>query len=156
LPYHQAALKASPQHTEYRRFYRNNRWRFAETLLDLKDHAAAAQAAGQFLQAAVEHPRDAYTAACLLAGCARLAQTDPRLSSDYGKRALTALRQAVDTGDVAQIQKDANLDSLRARGFSKTRCGANVEAQALGLRRIIVAFTSYGHFLQASHQAARR
>jgi serine/threonine protein kinase/tetratricopeptide (TPR) repeat protein len=138
LPYHQAALKANPRHPDYRKFYRNTRWRLAETLIELKDHAAAAEAIGQFLQAAVELPRDAYTSACLFAGCTRLAATDDRLSegerkersSAYGDRALAALRQAIDRGfkDVAQRTKDANLEPLRSRAdFQKLL--AEVEAK---------------------------
>ncbi len=138
LPYHQAALKANPRHPDYRKFYRNNRWRMAETFLERKDHAAAAEAIGQFLQAAVELPRDAYTSACLFAGCARLAATDNRLSEGerkerslaYGDRALAALRQAIDRGfkDVAQMTKDADLEPLRSRtDFQKLL--AEVEAK---------------------------
>jgi hypothetical protein len=125
LPYHQAAMKAKPRDPYYRNFYRLNRWRLAETLLELNDHAAAADAAGQFLEQAVELPRDAYTAACLLAGCARLAERDERLAesrrqeltASYGDRALAALRQAVQTGfkDVTQMKQDTSLEPLRSR-----------------------------------------
>jgi hypothetical protein len=111
----------------------------AETLLELKDHAAAAEAIGQFLQAAVELPRDAYNSACLFAGCARLAATDDRLSererkersSAYGDRALAALRQAIDRGykDLAKMTKDTDLEPLRARAdFQKLL--AELEAKA--------------------------
>jgi serine/threonine-protein kinase len=125
VPYHQAALKANPRHPDYRNGYRFNRWRMAETLLELDEHAAAAEAAGQFLQLAVEPPRDSYTAACLLAGCVRLAAQDESLTADrrqevataYGDRALAALRQAIDRGakEAAQIPKDPSLDPLRSR-----------------------------------------
>jgi serine/threonine protein kinase/tetratricopeptide (TPR) repeat protein len=124
LPYHQSALKASPRHPAYRYFYRNNRWRMTETLLELKEHAAAAETAGQFLEAAVEPPRDAYTAACLLAGCVQLAAQDnglpenkrQELATTYGDRALAALRQAIAKGakEVSQMQ-DPRLDPLRSR-----------------------------------------
>ncbi len=103
LPYHRAVLEASPGHPSYRMFYRNNRWRLAETLLELKDHAAAAEAAGQFLQAAVERPRDAYTSSCLLAGCARLAATDDRLAESKRNELSSAYgalrRRRLATGD---------------------------------------------------------
>jgi serine/threonine protein kinase/tetratricopeptide (TPR) repeat protein len=125
LPYHQAALKANPRQPQFRNFYRLNRWRMAETLLELKDHAAAAEAVSQFLQVAYELPRDAYNSACLLARCSRLAATDERfaetkrneLASDYGDRALAALRQAIEKGykDIAQLNKDADLELLRSR-----------------------------------------
>jgi serine/threonine protein kinase/tetratricopeptide (TPR) repeat protein len=125
LPYHQAALKASSRHPAYRRFYRNNRWRMAETLLELKDHAGAAQTAGQFLQAAVEPPRDAYTAGGLLAGCVRLAAQDEQLpesqrqelATTYGDRAVAALRLAFErrAKEVTQMKADPVLDPLRHR-----------------------------------------
>jgi serine/threonine protein kinase len=124
-PYLQAALKAYPQNPRYRNDYRLIRWRLAETLLELKDHEAASSAASEFLQADVEPPRDAYTAACLFAGCVRLAAQDERLSADkrqelatmYEDRAMSALRQAIDKGakEVSQIPKDSSLDPLRSR-----------------------------------------
>ena len=125
VPYHQAALKATPGHPAYRNFYRLNRWRMAETLLELKDHVKAAEAAAQFLQVGVEPPRDAYTAACLFAGCVRLAAQDERLpeakrqelARTYGDSAIAALRQAIEKGakEVAQIKTDKSLDPLRSR-----------------------------------------
>jgi tetratricopeptide (TPR) repeat protein len=125
LPHHEAVLRASPGHPVYRNFCRLNRWRLAETLLELKQHAAAAEAAEQFLQVSFEMPRDAYTAAGLLAGCARLAADDEQLTqrerqqraTAYAESALSALRQAVDKGftDVAQLKQDPTLDPLRSR-----------------------------------------
>jgi tetratricopeptide (TPR) repeat protein len=125
VPHHEAALKTNPRHPVYRTFYRNNRWRLAETLLDLKDHAAAAETAGQFLQAAVDPPRDSFTTACLLAGCVRLAERDLLLSevqrqdlaTAYGDRTLAALKQAIDKGfkDVARMSKSPELEPLRSR-----------------------------------------
>jgi serine/threonine protein kinase len=124
-PHIQAALKANPRHPRYRNNYRLIRWRLAETRLELRDHAGAAVAAGEFLQAEVEPPRDAYTAAGLFAGCVRLAAQDERLTADkrqelaktYGDRALSALRQAIDKGakEVGQMAKDPSLDPLRSR-----------------------------------------
>ncbi len=128
LPHHQAALRTTPNHPAYRFYYRINRWRLTEAMLALKEHAAAADMAEQFLQAAVELPRDAYTAAGLLAECARLAENDDRLDAGereshmttYQDLAIAALRQAVDTGftDVAQLKSDTTLDPLRSHeGF---------------------------------------
>jgi tetratricopeptide (TPR) repeat protein len=126
LPHLQAALKAFPGHPVYVNNYRLNRWRLTEALLGLKDHAGAAETAGQFLQAAAEPARDAYTAAGLLAGCVRLAGEDERLTETrrqelartYGDRAVAALRQAIDKGakEAVQIPKDPGLDPLRSRG----------------------------------------
>ena len=141
LPYHRAALTARPQDLAYRNFYRLNRWRMTETLLELKDHAAAATAAGQFLEQRVEMPRDAYTAAGLLAGCVRLAARDDRLPESkrlelatvYGDRAVAALHHAVDTGfkDVARMKMDSNLEPLRASAdFQKLVAGLEQSRKA--------------------------
>ena len=125
VPHHHAALKANPKNPPYRRFFRNNRWRLAETLLALKDHAAAATAVKELLEVAYEPPQDAYTAACLLSGCARLAAQDERLAEGkrgelaaaYGDSALAALRTAVEKGaqEVNQMPKNPDLDPLRSR-----------------------------------------
>ena len=141
VPHHQAALKASPSHPTYRKFYRNNRWRMAETLLELKEHAAAAEAVGQFLDAATEPPRDAYTAACLLAACVRLAAEDERLpesrrhelTKSYGEQALSALRLAIErrAKEVAQMKADSSLDALRSRADFQKLLG---ELEAEGRR----------------------
>jgi hypothetical protein len=97
----------------------------SETLLALKDHAAAAATAEQFLQAAVEPARDPYTAAGLLAGCVRVAAQDERLTDSkrqeltttYGDRAMAALRQAFEkrANELARMKDDPNLEPLRHR-----------------------------------------
>lgn len=134
LPYHRAALQANPSHPVYRKFYRITRWRLAEAHLGLKDHAAAATSVAEFQLYATEPPRDAYTAASLLAGCVRLASEDPQLTdtrraemvATYGNNALTALRQAVElkAKEVAQMRTDPALDPLRGRDdFQKLLAG---------------------------------
>jgi len=125
LPYTEAALKVNPRDLSYRNNYRLNRWRMAEALLELKEHAAAAVAAEQFLQTEFEPPRDAYTAAGLLAGCAGLAAKDDTLADDqrqelatsYGDRAVAALRQAIHKGakEVTRMAEDPSLAPLRSR-----------------------------------------
>jgi eukaryotic-like serine/threonine-protein kinase len=125
FPHHQTALKATPEHPHYLRFYRNNRWRLSQTLLELKDHTEAAKAVDQFLATAVEPARDAYTAAGLLAGCAKLAAEDDQLpegkrkelATAYGDRAVAALRLAIDKDakEVAQMKIDSSLEPLRHR-----------------------------------------
>src|SRR5262249_44214322 len=109
----------------YRQYYRNNRWRLTEALLALGAHDAAAAAAGEFLQAAVNPPQDAFTAACFLGGCARLADKDPQLSAErrrelaqsYAARAVELLRQSVAKGykNREQLVKHPALEPLRAR-----------------------------------------
>ncbi len=124
LPHHKAALQANPGNRSYRNFYRLNRWRLAESLVALHDHAAASEVIAEFLQAATERPRDTYTAACLLAACAADAEKDSQLSHQeqqdtadvYRGRAISALRQAVQEGyhDVLQLRSDPFLDPLRS------------------------------------------
>ncbi len=125
VPYHQAALSANPDNPAYRLFYRLNCWRLTETYLALKDHRAAAETAQHFLDAATDPPRDAYTAASLLAGCVRLVAEEEgladvkrqELTAAYGDRAVAAMRQAIElkAKEIAQIKSDPNLDPLRPR-----------------------------------------
>jgi serine/threonine protein kinase len=129
-PHIQAALAANRLHRDYRNNYRLIRWRLAETLLELKDHAGAALAAREFLQADVEPPRDAYTAAGLFAGCIPLATQDERLdeakrqelAATYADSAMAALRQAIDKGakEVAKMPSDPSFDPLRLRADFQT------------------------------------
>ena len=138
VPYHRAALSAMPQHPAYRRFFRNNRWRLTETLLAMNDPAAAAEMAGEFLAAAVEQPRDSYTAAGLLARCAGLAAGDQRLdepqrqarASQYGDGAVDALGRAVEMGfaDFDQLRSDPDFDPIRARADFASLIPATVPA----------------------------
>src|SRR5262249_45275541 len=69
--------------------------------------------------------KDAFTAACLLAGCVRLAEKDERLSVErrpeladsYAERAVGSLRQAVAKGykDLEALKKQPDLEPLRSR-----------------------------------------
>jgi serine/threonine-protein kinase len=123
--HHRAALRADPNNRTYRLFYRNNRRALADTLVQLGDPAAAAEAAAQLAQAAVDPAGDVYDAACLLARCVPLAEKDAglpeakrqELARSYADRALDALRRAVKSGykDAARMKKDPALDPLRQR-----------------------------------------
>jgi serine/threonine-protein kinase len=128
VPHHQAALRANP--SGYRDFFRNNRGKLAETLVDLGEHAAAADAADEFIQAAVDPANDLYTAASIFSRCVPLAERDGRLSEDqrkeqaqaYADRAIDALRRSIQNRfrDVAYMKKDTDLDPLRSHpGFQK-------------------------------------
>jgi serine/threonine protein kinase/tetratricopeptide (TPR) repeat protein len=138
-PHHRAALRAKPRDPNYRQFFRNNRWWLGQTLVDLGDHAAAADVAAQLTQAAVDQRVDVYNAACIWARCADLAGRDPRLSEAQrqerakapGDRAMAALRQVVQNGyeDVAHMKKDSDLDALRPRSDFQ-RLLAEMEATA--------------------------
>ena len=133
LPNHQAALKANPRHPAYRQFFRNNRQGLSQTLIDLGEHSAAAVAASQLLEAAVDPPNDAYKVACFLALCVPLAEKDKQLSDvkrkelaqSYGDKAMAALRQAIQNGfkDAAHMKKDTDLDALRGREDFKKLLG---------------------------------
>jgi serine/threonine protein kinase len=125
VPHHQAVLQANPGNPKYRQFFRNNRGILAEMLVDLGDHAAAADAAAQFTQTAIDPRGDIYHAACILARCVALAERDTDLSlaqrkeqaDAYADRAMDTLRRALQNGykDAANMKKDSDLDPLRAR-----------------------------------------
>jgi hypothetical protein len=109
----------------YREFFCENRQLLAATLLDLGEHAVAAEAAADLVRVAFTPADDAYKAAACFARCIALAEKDTKLPQDrrkelarsYGDRAMEALRQAVANGykDIAQLQKDKDLDALRRR-----------------------------------------
>jgi serine/threonine protein kinase/tetratricopeptide (TPR) repeat protein len=125
LPHHRAALQANPRNSAYRQFFRGNCQGLAQALIALGDHRAAAGAATELLQAAVDPARDAYNGACFLALCVPLAGKDKELTEakrtqmarTYADRAMAALRQAVRAGykDAAHMKKDTDLDPLRNR-----------------------------------------
>jgi hypothetical protein len=85
---------------------------------------AAAETAGELIQAAVDPVNDVYNAACIFARCVPLAERDSRLSESqrkeraraYADRALATLRQAVQHGyrDAAPAKKDTDLVPLRS------------------------------------------
>jgi serine/threonine protein kinase/type II secretory pathway pseudopilin PulG len=125
LPHHQAALQARPQDPVFRRYYRNNRWALIETLLAQGEHPAAAAVVEEFLAVGVDAAQDGFTAACLLARCARVAEKDQRLPAErrqeaaqgYAERAVASLRQAVAKGykKLEPLKKDRDLEPLRSR-----------------------------------------
>jgi tetratricopeptide (TPR) repeat protein len=119
LGHYRAVLKVNPRHPDYRRFFRNDLQALAETLIDLGEHASAANMAAELIQAAVDPANDFYNAACVLSLCIPLAERDAQsLAGSYGERALATLRQAVQQGfkDWKHMKKDKDLDPLRSRG----------------------------------------
>jgi serine/threonine-protein kinase len=138
-PHLQAALAAYPSNPTCRKWFCQNRQRLAATLLELGDHAAAAEAAADLARMAVHPADDAYQAAGFFARCIPLAQQDSKLpqaqrqelARAYGDQALEALRQALAKGykHTANLKKDKDLDPLRPRkDFQKLL--AEVEAKA--------------------------
>jgi serine/threonine protein kinase/tetratricopeptide (TPR) repeat protein len=125
LPHHYAALRANPRNPVYRQFYRNNRKLLTLGLLNLEDHTAAAEAAGELVDAAVDLPQDAFHAACVLGCCTRLAGKDqrlpaerrPELAQSYADRAVAFLRQALAKGykNLEVLKKHPDLEPLRSR-----------------------------------------
>jgi serine/threonine-protein kinase len=124
-PHLQTALEANPRHPFYRVVYCENRQMLAATLLDLGDHAAAAEAAADLARVAFNPAGDAYKAAGFFSRCVPLAEKDAKLpeakrkdlAKSYADWAVEALRQAVAKGykDAAHMKKDKDLDPLRGR-----------------------------------------
>jgi serine/threonine-protein kinase len=123
--YNQAALKAYPNSPYHRAVRRETRQLLAATLLDLGEHAAAAEAALDLARGAIDAANDTYGAACLLSRCASLAEKDTQLpevrrkelARSYSDQAVDLLRQAVGKGyrDAAHLKTDSDLDVLRSR-----------------------------------------
>ena len=124
-PFHRVCLASNPNDPIYKRFYRLNRWRLAESCLGLKDHQSASAAIDQFLASAMELPRDEITCAGLWSQCIELAEQDEQLpeadrkqlAASYGNKAIDALRHAIDRDPKQRqvIQQDATFAPLRPR-----------------------------------------
>jgi serine/threonine-protein kinase len=124
-PYLQKALDANPRNPSYRGVLRECRRELAATLVELGEHAGAAEAAADLARVAYEPAGDAYKAAGFFAHCIPLAEKDEKvpearrkeLAKSYGDRAVEALRQAVAKGykDADHLKKDPDLDPLRGR-----------------------------------------
>jgi|GEM_PF-3231440 len=130
LPYHQAAVTAQPFDRIYHGDRRRTQRALGETLLLLADYAEAAKAAAHLVHDPYASSRDHYQIACLIGRCMALAGKDSKLPqakrtevvSLYCSDALWALRDAIREGyrDVAQLEKDPDLDPLRARDDFKS------------------------------------
>jgi serine/threonine-protein kinase len=124
-PHVQVALEANPRHPFYREIVRNLRRELAATLLEVGDHAGAAEAAADLARIAADPAGDAALAAGFFSRCVPLAEKDAKLpearrkelAQSYAEQALAALRQAVAKGykDAANMRKDKDLDPLRQR-----------------------------------------
>jgi serine/threonine-protein kinase len=124
-PHLQRALDANPRQPYFRGAFCENRQLLAKVLLELGEHAGAAEAAADLARVAYEPAGDAFKAAGFLSRCIPLAAKDTQLpearrmelAKSYGDRALAALRQAVARGykDADHLKKDKDLDPLRGR-----------------------------------------
>src|SRR5262249_33853500 len=66
----------------------------AETLVRLRDHAAAVQAARNLASVFPERAQENYYAACFVARCVSLAEMDDKAASSYVEQAVALLREA--------------------------------------------------------------
>jgi tetratricopeptide (TPR) repeat protein/tRNA A-37 threonylcarbamoyl transferase component Bud32 len=147
IRHQQAALRYKPQHPQYVQFLCKHYGVLADTLVQLRDHGAAATAAAELanLTARIDDVPGAqwqvyFRAASLLARCVPLAENDPLLSEAqqrattqrYAEQAMNWLRQAIAKGykDAKRLQEVPDLASLRQRPdfenlLSALRDGAN-------------------------------
>ena len=132
IPHVQAALKPNPKHPDYRQALRNQYRDLAKTLVNLKDHAGAARAAADLLQASRQTKDDFYLAAYYLVQCMTLVETAPKMSDDqrkqvglaYGEEAIKLLIQAKKLGlaDLDGILAQSMFQPLRRHpSFRKLR-----------------------------------
>jgi tetratricopeptide (TPR) repeat protein/tRNA A-37 threonylcarbamoyl transferase component Bud32 len=142
-PHHQAALQANPRHPDYRQFYWNNLMVLTQSCAGQGDQAAAVEAATRVHDLGWDPPGNAYNAACALAMCVPIVETDDKASKEerdrqmqfYAEQAMTMLRDAVAKGfkDAAHMKKDTDLDPLRSRAdFQKLLAELEAKAKAEG------------------------
>lgn len=81
------ALEQNPINPECRDALRGQYQSLAETLVQLGDHAAAAQAAAALPAVRRDRAQDYYYAACFLSRCAPLAENDPHVSDRSAREA---------------------------------------------------------------------
>jgi tetratricopeptide (TPR) repeat protein len=141
LPYHQAALKANPGHTDYRSYYRNNLVLLTQSFAGLGDRPAALATATKRRDLGWNPALDAYEAACMLTLCVPLVEKTDKLDAAkrqaemafYADTAMVMLGDAVAKGykDHAHMREDKYLDPLRARDDFK-KILADLEAAGKG------------------------
>jgi serine/threonine protein kinase len=125
IPYHQAALQANPQHTDYRHYYRSNLVELTHSCAGQGDRPAALAAATKRRDLGWDSANDAYEAAWTLAQCIAIVEKDDRLDAPkrraemqfYADQAMAMLLGAVAKGykDIEHMKKNKDLDLLRER-----------------------------------------
>src|SRR5262249_11004034 len=102
----QTALKSNPKNPDYRQILYNQYRTLAETLVQLKEHDEAAEAATALAGVLRDSAEGPYFAACFLARCVRIVQESTggsdaarsALAQRYTAAALGHLRTALDRG----------------------------------------------------------
>jgi serine/threonine protein kinase len=130
LPYHQAALKRNPRHSDFRQYYRNSLLELTRTHAGQGDRPGALKVATKGHDLGWDPARDAYGAACMLAQCVPIVEKDEKLAvasrqaemAFYAEEAMAMLRDAVAQGykDTDHIEADKDVDPLRSREDFKT------------------------------------
>jgi tetratricopeptide (TPR) repeat protein len=139
LPHHQAALKRSPQRSDYRQYYRNNLLELTRTYAGQGDRPGALAVATKGNNLGWAPAVDAYGAACMLAQCMPIVEKDDKVATAtrqaeiafYADQAMAMLRDALAKGynDAGHMLTDKDLGPLRSREDFKTMV-AELEAKA--------------------------
>jgi eukaryotic-like serine/threonine-protein kinase len=113
----QAALKREPQNSAVRQSLSSHYLALAQILLDLNDHAAAADTVAQLVKAAPADWSEQHLAAACLARAASQAGPDERLAGKYSGEAMDLLRQGAASGfkDADFLARTNEFASLRSR-----------------------------------------
>jgi tetratricopeptide (TPR) repeat protein len=115
-------LHSHPDHRFGQQLLRKQYQSLAETLIQLHDHAGAAAAAIELPTILPDRPQDYYYAACFLARCVPLAESDGRLGDVRGRQqvidgytdqALAMLREALRKDDKSWQRLPNEADVLR-------------------------------------------
>jgi hypothetical protein len=86
-----ASLRPNPKHPDYRLELRNQYQDLGWTLVQLGDHAAAAQAAKDLAGVFPDRAQDSYYGACLIARCVPLTKDDQQ-ARHYVEQAVVLLQ----------------------------------------------------------------
>jgi serine/threonine protein kinase len=138
IPYHQAALKANPRHTDYRAYYRNSLVELTQSFAGLGDRPAALATATKRRDLGWNGALDAYEAACMLALCVPIVEKDDKLDEAqrqaekefYAGQAIVMLRESIARGyqDAAHMKQDKYISAIHENAEFK-KVVAELEAK---------------------------
>jgi tetratricopeptide (TPR) repeat protein len=136
----QAALLPGVQRADYQQALKNNARNLAEVCVQLRDHAAAVEAANLLVEGTPKQAQDSYNAACFIARSVPLARDDPHLNDEptrrlrverYAARALSLLREALadPSQKIDRIPEDTKYFSYLAGhpGFAEAMADLNAK-----------------------------